>query len=112
MPAETFLPPKITISLAMLTAYCISTLEKAVLPQMFILGSISIGGTINKVEEPASALQISFEAGAKRILIGSSALMMGRFLFTLTQEHRNHKVLALRSPFHEKAAPGAQPSLL
>ena len=69
MPAEPFLPPKITISLAMLTAYCISTLEKAVLPQMFILGSISIGGTINKVEEPASALQIYFEAGAKRILI-------------------------------------------
>ena len=48
-------------------------LSKPVLPQMCILGSMSIGGTINKVEELSSALQVAFDAGAKRILIPMSS---------------------------------------
>jgi len=34
-----------------------------------VLGSMSIGGTVNKVEELASTLQVCFDAGAKRILL-------------------------------------------
>ena len=34
---------------------------------------MSIGGTITKVEELASTLQVAFDAGAKRILIPMSS---------------------------------------
>ena len=34
---------------------------------------MSIGGTINRVEELASTLQVVFDAGAKRILIPMSS---------------------------------------
>jgi ATP-dependent Lon protease len=37
--------------------------------QLVVLGSMSIGGTINKVEELASTLQVCFDAGAKKILL-------------------------------------------
>jgi ATP-dependent Lon protease len=61
------------VSLAAMTAYCSCALDRPVLPQMCILGSMSIGGTINKVEELASALQVAFDAGAKRIIIPMSS---------------------------------------
>lgn len=48
-------------------------LDKPVLPQLCVLGSMSIGGTINRVEELASTLQVAFDAGAKRILIPMSS---------------------------------------
>ena len=34
---------------------------------------MSIGGTLNKVEELASVMQVAFDAGAKRILIPMSS---------------------------------------
>lgn len=40
---------------------------------MVILGSMSIGGTLNKVEELAAVLQVAFDAGAKKILIPMSS---------------------------------------
>lgn len=61
------------ISLAAMTVYCSCALEKPVRPQMCVLGSISIGETINKVEELASTPQVAFDAGAKRILISMSS---------------------------------------
>lgn len=61
------------ISLAAMTAYCSCALDKPVLSQLCILGSMSIGGTINKVEELASTLQVAFDAGAKRIIIPMSS---------------------------------------
>lgn len=61
------------ISLAALTAYCSCALARPVLAQLCILGSMSIGGTINKVEELASTLQVCFDAGAKRILLPMSS---------------------------------------
>lgn len=61
------------ISLATMAAYCSCALDKPVLPQMCILGSMSIGATINKVEELASTLQVAFDAGAKRILMPMSS---------------------------------------
>lgn len=36
---------------------------------MAVLGSVSIGGTINKVEDLANTLQVCFDAGAKKILL-------------------------------------------
>lgn len=53
------------ISLPVMVAYCSVALDKPVLPQMCVLGSMSIGGTINRVEELASTLQVAFDAGAK-----------------------------------------------
>jgi ATP-dependent Lon protease len=37
--------------------------------QLVVLGSISISGAINKVEELANVLQVCFDARAKRILL-------------------------------------------
>lgn len=61
------------ISLAVLVGYCSCALNRPVLPQMVILGSMSIGGTLNKVEELAAVMQVAFDAGAKKILIPMSS---------------------------------------
>ncbi len=61
------------ISLPALVGYCSCALNRPVLPQMVVLGSMSIGGTLNKVEELASVLQVAFDAGAKKILIPMSS---------------------------------------
>ena len=61
------------VSLPTMVAYCSVALDKPVQPQLCILGSMSIGGTINKVEELASTLQVAFDAGAKRILLPMSS---------------------------------------
>lgn len=57
------------LSLAAFIALCSGNLKKPVQSQMVILGSISIGGTINKVEELSNTLQVCFDAGAKKILL-------------------------------------------
>ena len=61
------------LSLAALVGYCSCALNRPVLTQMVVLGSMSIGGTLNKVEELASVLQVAFDAGAKKILIPMSS---------------------------------------
>ena len=61
------------ISLPVMVAYCSVALDRPVLPQLCVLGSMSIGGTINKVEELASTLQVAFDAGAKRVLLPMSS---------------------------------------
>ncbi|MBA5851811.1 protease Lon-related BREX system protein BrxL [Clostridium sp. cel8] len=57
------------LSLAAFVALCSGALKKPVQSQIVILGSMSIGGTITKVEELASTLQVCFDAGAKKILL-------------------------------------------
>lgn len=57
------------LTLAAFVALCSGALKKPVRSQMAILGSMSIGGTINRVEELASALQVCFDAGAKKVLL-------------------------------------------
>jgi ATP-dependent Lon protease len=54
-------------------ALCSAALRKPILPQMVVLGNMSIGGTINKIEELANTLQVCFDAGAKKILLPMSA---------------------------------------
>ncbi len=49
------------------------TLDRLVLPELCVLGSMSIGETINKVEELVSILQGAFDAGAKRVQIPMSS---------------------------------------
>ncbi|MBE7105489.1 protease Lon-related BREX system protein BrxL [Bacillus cereus] len=57
------------LSLAAFSALCSGALNKPVQSQMVVLGSISISGTINKVEELANVLQVCFDSGAKKILL-------------------------------------------
>lgn len=57
------------LALAAFIALCSGALKKPVQSQLVVLGSMSIGGTINKVEELASVLQVCFDAGAKRVLL-------------------------------------------
>ncbi len=62
-----------SIALATLIAYCSVALNKSTLSQLCVLGSMSIGGTIMKVNELASTLQVCFDSGAKRVLLPMSS---------------------------------------
>lgn len=53
-----------------------AALKKSVLTQLAILGGISIGGTINPIEELANVLQVAHDAGANKILLPSNAKMI------------------------------------
>ncbi len=66
------------LALASFVALCSAALNKPVLPSTAILGSISIGGTILKIEELANILQVCLDSGAKKVLIpiSSSADLM------------------------------------
>ncbi len=55
--------------LAAFVALCSGALKKPVRSQMAILGSMSVGGTISKVEELVGTLQVCFDAGAKKVLL-------------------------------------------
>jgi len=61
------------VSLAAFVAMCSSSLKKPMQGSLVILGSMSIGGTIGKVEELANTLQVCFDAGAKKILLPMSS---------------------------------------
>lgn len=61
------------ISLATYVAMCSSALKKPMQGSLVILGSMSIGGTIGKVEELANTLQVCFDSGAKKILLPMSS---------------------------------------
>jgi len=57
------------IELAIFVSLCSGILEKPLLAQMVVLGSMSIGGTIIGTESLPDALQIASDSGAKKILI-------------------------------------------
>jgi len=66
------------LALCALVALCSAALRKPAQSQMCILGNMSIGGTISKVEELANTLQVCFDAGAKKLLLPmSSAVDIG-----------------------------------
>jgi ATP-dependent Lon protease len=58
-----------SLSLAAIIAMCSGALMKPVQSQLAVLGSVSIGGTINRVESLANTLQVCFDSGAKKILL-------------------------------------------
>lgn len=57
------------LTLSAFIGLCSVAMGRPVQAQMAVLGSISIGGTVNKVEELANVLQVCWDAGAKKILL-------------------------------------------
>ncbi|WP_455543781.1 protease Lon-related BREX system protein BrxL [Intestinibacter sp.] len=61
------------LSLAAFVGLCSGAMNRPLQSQLVVLGSLSIGGTINKIEELANILQVCFDAGAKKILLPMSS---------------------------------------
>ena len=57
------------LALASLVAMCSAAMKKPVLSSLAVLGNLSIGGTIIKVEELANVLQVCLDSGAKKVLL-------------------------------------------
>lgn len=58
-----------TLALSTLIALCSIALQKPVQSSLAVLGDISISGTIMKVDDLASTLQVCQDSGAKKILL-------------------------------------------
>jgi len=58
-----------SLSLASLIALCSAALNKPTVSSLAILGNLSIGGTLTKVEELADMMQVCLDSGAKKVLI-------------------------------------------
>lgn len=63
------------LALPTLIALCSIALGKPVQSSLVVLGEISIGGTMIKVKELASTLQVCLDSGAKRVLIPSTSFV-------------------------------------
>lgn len=63
------------LALTTLIAICSSALEKTPLNSLAILGDITIGGTLIKVENLASTLQVCADSGAKKVLLPMTSAM-------------------------------------
>ena len=85
------------VSLASFVAMCSSSLKKPMQGSLVILGSMSIGGTIGKVEELANTLQVCFDAGAKKILLPMSSASDISFYFQCLQQVIFHQFLVTYS---------------
>lgn len=57
------------MALPTLIAMCSASLNKPALSSLAVLGEISISGTIIKVDELASTLQVCLDSGAKKVLL-------------------------------------------
>jgi ATP-dependent Lon protease len=57
------------LTLAALVALCSAAMNKPVISSLAVLGNLSIGGTIIKVEELANVLQVCLDSGAKKVLL-------------------------------------------
>ena len=64
-----------TLALPTLVALCSIALQRPVQSSMVILGNFSIGGTILKVENLASTLQVCLDSGAKKVLLPAATMM-------------------------------------
>ena len=67
--------PSTTTSLAALIAFCSVLLAKPIQEQMVILGSMTLGGITNPVQDLAACLQVAFDSGAKRVLLPMASAM-------------------------------------
>lgn len=61
------------LTLATFIALCSVATNRRVLPSLAILGNFSLGGTIEKVQNLADALQVCLDNGAKKVLIPMSS---------------------------------------
>ena len=59
------------LALPSLIALCSIALSKPTISSLAVLGDISIGGTVIKVENLANALQVCLDSGAKKVLLPS-----------------------------------------
>lgn len=95
-----------TLSLAALVALCSSAMNRPVLSSLAVLGKLTLGGTVSKVEELANSLQVCLDSGARKILmpIASTidmpsvpAELMGKFsiLFYSSPEEAVFKALGV-----------------
>ena len=57
------------LAMSTLVAICSAALNKPLLSGLVILGEFSIGGTLIKVEDLSSTLQVCVDSGAKRVLM-------------------------------------------
>lgn len=57
------------LTLPAMVAICSVALHKPAISSAVVLGDLSIGGTIKKVEELANTLQVCLDSGAKKILL-------------------------------------------
>lgn len=63
------------LALSTLVALCSISLGKPTLGSLVVLGEISIGGTLIKVDELANALQVCLDSGAKKVLIPATSMV-------------------------------------
>jgi ATP-dependent Lon protease len=63
------------LAVAELIGLCSSALEKPVQESTVVIGNMTVGGTIAKVEEFANVLQVCVDAGAKKVLIPAASVM-------------------------------------
>ncbi|MBN6185685.1 protease Lon-related BREX system protein BrxL [Aneurinibacillus sp. BA2021] len=63
------------LAIAELIGLCSGALEKPVQESLVVLGNMTVGGTISKVEEFANMLQVCVDAGAKKVLIPASSVV-------------------------------------
>ena len=61
-----------SLAIAAYISFCSASLNRPLAAQMIVLGSMTIGGTISKVTDLADALQVCFDAGAKKVLMPMS----------------------------------------
>ncbi|AWE08577.1 ATP-dependent Lon protease [Lysinibacillus sp. 2017] len=61
------------VAIAELIGLCSGALDKPVQDGLVIVGNMTVGGTISKVEELANILQVCVDAGAKKILLPAPA---------------------------------------
>lgn len=66
------------LALPTLIALCSAALGKPIVSSLVVLGEISIGGAITKVDELANTLQVCLDSGAKKVLLPiTSAVELG-----------------------------------
>ena len=62
-----------SVSLSSLVSCCSILFNKPVQEQMVVLGSMTLGGVVNPVQDLASSMQIALEAGATKVLLPMSS---------------------------------------
>lgn len=63
------------LAIAELIGLCSGALERAIQENTVVLGNMTVGGTISKVEEFANKLQVCVYAGAKKVLIPAASVV-------------------------------------
>lgn len=63
------------LALSTLIALCSIAIGKPAQASLVVLGEISIGGTLIKVEELANSLQVCLDSGAKKVLIPATSMV-------------------------------------